>query len=75
MYKKCNEPKRFLSIIMAFITIVTTIVTSSVSVYASELDMSESSGFNYVGISPITNKKINHKIYRMKIDGKYVFCI
>ncbi|MCR1874495.1 thioester domain-containing protein [Paraclostridium bifermentans] len=60
---------------MAFITIVTTIVTSSVSVYASELDMSESSGFNYVGISPIANKKINHKIYRMKLDGKYVFCI
>lgn len=75
MNKKYKVPKKILSFIMVFITMITTIFTSSVSVYASELDMSESTGFNYVGISPITNKKINHKIYRMKIDGKTVFCI
>lgn len=75
MNKKLKASKRILSFIMVFITIITTILTSSVSVYASELDMSESTGFNYVGISPITNKKINHKIYRMKVDGKTVFCI
>ncbi|EQJ75243.1 cell wall-associated surface domain protein [Clostridioides difficile P36] len=43
---------------MVFITIVTTILTSSVSAYASELDMSEQTGFNYLGISPITGKKL-----------------
>lgn len=75
MKKRLKVPKKILSFIMAFITIITTIFTSAVSVYASDLDMSESTGFNYVGISPITNKKINHKIYRMKVDGKTVFCI
>lgn len=58
MNKKLKASKRILSFIMVFITIITTILTSSVSVYASELDMSESTGFNYVGISPITNKKL-----------------
>lgn len=75
MKKKTKVPKKILSFIMVFITIITTIFTSSVLVYSSELDMSESTGFNYVGISPITNKKINHKIYRMNIDRKTVFCI
>ncbi|EPB8157619.1 MULTISPECIES: SpaA isopeptide-forming pilin-related protein [Clostridium] len=75
MRRKLKIPKKILSFIMAFITIITTIFTSVVSVYVSDLDMSESTGFNYVGISPITNKKINHKIYRMKVDGKTVFCI
>ena len=75
MKKRLKVPKKILSFIMVFITITTTIFTSAVSVYASDLDMSESTGFNYVGISPITNKKINHKIYRMKVDGKTVFCI
>mgnify|MGYP001053835883 FL=1 len=73
MRRKLKIPKKILSFIMAFITIITTIFTSVVSVYASDLDMSESTGFNYVGISPITNKKINHKIYRMKVDGKTAF--
>ncbi|MDC4251756.1 hypothetical protein M3X99_12145 [Clostridium perfringens] len=59
MNKKYKVPKKILSFIMIFITIITTIFTSSVLVYSSELDMSESTGFNYVGISPITNKKIN----------------
>ncbi len=72
---KYKLSKKIVSFIMAFITIMTTILTSQISVYASELDMSESTGFNYVGISPITNKKVNHKIYRMRVDGKYVFCI
>lgn len=72
---KYKLSKKIVSFIMAFITIMTTIFTTQVSVYASELDMSEGTGFNYVGISPITNKKVNHKICRMKIDGKYVFCI
>lgn len=75
MKKKSKISKKILSSIMVFVTMITTIFLSSVLVYASELDMSESTGFNYVGISPITNKKINHKIYRMKIDGKTVFCI
>lgn len=75
MNKKYKLYKKITSFIMAFITIITTIFTTQVLVYASELDMSEGTGFNYVGISPITNKKVNHKIYRMKIDGKYVFCI
>ena len=75
MKKKLKASKSILSFIMAFITITTTIFTSEVSVYASNLDMSESTGFNYVGISQITNKKINNKIYYMKVDGKTVFCI
>ncbi|WP_242649652.1 thioester domain-containing protein [Clostridium perfringens] len=75
MKRKSKISKKILSSIMVFVTMITTIFSSSVLVYASELDMSESTGFNYVGISPITNKKINHKIYRMKIDGKTVFCI
>ncbi|HBE9445509.1 collagen adhesin [Clostridioides difficile] len=72
---KYKLSKKFVIFIMAFITIITTIFTSQVSVYASELEMSESTGFNYVGISSITNKKVNHKIYRMKVDGKTIFCI
>ncbi|MHC9411490.1 SpaA isopeptide-forming pilin-related protein [Clostridium perfringens] len=75
MKKKLKESKRILSFIMVFITIITTILTSSVSVYASELDMSEQTGFNYLGISPITGRKINHNIYRMKMDNRVVFCI
>lgn len=59
---------------MFFITIITTILTSSVSVYASELDMGEQIGFNYLGISPITGRKINHNIYCMKMDNKIIFC-
>ena len=57
MNKKLKASKRILSFIMVFITIITTILTSSVSVYASELDMSEQTGFNYLGISPIYRKK------------------
>ncbi|MDG6893399.1 SpaA isopeptide-forming pilin-related protein [Clostridium perfringens] len=75
MKKKFKASKRILSFIMVFITIITTILTSSVSVYASELDMSEHTGFNYLGISPITGRKINHNIYRMKMDNKVVFCV
>ncbi|WP_415345540.1 SpaA isopeptide-forming pilin-related protein [Clostridium perfringens] len=75
MNKKLKASKRILSFIMVFITIITTILTSSVSVYASELDMSEHTGFNYLGISPITGRKINHNIYRMKMDNKVVFCV
>ena len=75
MNKKLKASKRILSFIMVFITIITTILTSSVSVYASELDMSEHTGFNYLGISPITGRKINHSIYRMKMDNKVVFCV
>ncbi|MDU7956173.1 MAG: SpaA isopeptide-forming pilin-related protein [Clostridium perfringens] len=75
MKKKLKESKRILSFIMVFITIITTILTSSVSVYASELDMSEQTVFNYLGISPITGRKINHNIYRMKMDNRVVFCI
>ncbi|HDN2513840.1 Cys-Gln thioester bond-forming surface protein [Clostridioides difficile] len=75
MNKKLKASKRILSFIMVFITIITTILTSSVSVYASELDMSEQTGFNYLGISPITGRKINHNIYRMKMDNKVVFCV
>ncbi|CEP83374.1 SpaA isopeptide-forming pilin-related protein [Paraclostridium sordellii] len=75
MKKKFKASKRILSFIMVFITIITTILTSSVSVYASELDMSEHTGFNYLGISPITGIKINHNIYRMKMDNKVVFCV
>ncbi|HBF3095319.1 TPA: Cys-Gln thioester bond-forming surface protein, partial [Clostridioides difficile] len=75
MKKKLKASKRILSFIMVFITIITTILTSSVSVYASELDMSEHTGFNYLGISPITGRKINHNIYRMKMDNKVVFCV
>ncbi|MDI3075908.1 SpaA isopeptide-forming pilin-related protein [Clostridioides difficile] len=75
MNKKLKASKRILSFIMVFITIITTILTSSVSVYASELDMSEQTGFNYLGISPITGRKINHNIYRMKMDNKIVFCV
>ncbi|HDN2514157.1 TPA: Cys-Gln thioester bond-forming surface protein [Clostridioides difficile] len=75
MNKKLKASKKLLSFIMACITIITIIFTSAVSAYASDLNMSESTGFNYVGISPITNKKVNHKIYRMKVDGKTVFCI
>ncbi|WP_346975551.1 thioester domain-containing protein [Clostridium perfringens] len=75
MKKKLKASKRILSFIMVFVTIITTILTSSVSVYASELDMSEQTGFNYLGISPITGRKINHNIYRMKMDNKVVFCV
>lgn len=75
MKKKLKASKRILSFIIVFITIITTILTSSVSVYASELDMSEHTGFNYLGISPITGRKINHNIYRMKMDNKVVFCV
>lgn len=75
MKKKTKVSKKIVSFIMIFITIVTTILTSSVSAYASELDMSEQTGFNYLGISPITGKKINHNIYRMKMDNKIVFCV
>ncbi|CCL19694.1 TPA: SpaA isopeptide-forming pilin-related protein [Clostridioides difficile] len=75
MKKRLKVSKKILSFIMAFITITTSIFTSAVSVYASELDMSESTGFNYVGISPITGRKINHNIYRMKMDNKVVFCV
>ncbi|NJB06523.1 hypothetical protein GSQ22_12060, partial [Clostridioides difficile] len=75
MKKKTKISKKIVSSIMVFITIVTTILTSSVSAYASELDMSEQTGFNYLGISPITGRKINHNIYRMKMDNKIVFCV
>lgn len=60
---------------MAFITITTTIFTSSVLVYVSDLYISENTRFNYVGISPITGRKINHNIYSMKMDNKVVFCV
>ncbi|MFN1987028.1 hypothetical protein ACK2FJ_12410 [Clostridioides difficile] len=56
--EKTKISKKIVSFIMVFITIVTTILTSSVSAYASELDMSEQTGFNYLGISPITGKKL-----------------
>lgn len=39
------------------------------------MDISEQTGFSYLGISPITGRKINHNIYRMKIDNKIVFCV
>ena len=75
MKKKLKAFKKILSFIMAFITLTTTIFISAVSVCASDLGMRESTRFNYAGISPITNKKINHKIYRMKVEGKTVFFV
>lgn len=59
MKKKLKASKRVFSFIMVFITIMTTILTSSISAYASELNMSEQTGFYYLGISQIT-EKINH---------------
>lgn len=68
--------KKFLSFIMAFITMITTICTSGISVYASDLNMNEVTGYSYRGISPHLGYEVNHKnIYKMKMDGKYAFCV
>ncbi|WP_227831670.1 MULTISPECIES: SpaA isopeptide-forming pilin-related protein [unclassified Clostridioides] len=75
MKKKTKVPKKIVSFIMAFITIITTVFMSGTYAYASKLDMSESTGYDYKGISPITGRKINHNIYRMKMDNKIVFCV
>lgn len=76
MRKKEKLPKKFISMLLVLITTITTIFTSVIPVYASDLDMGEVTGYSYKGISPHLGVEVYHKnIYKMKMDNKYVFCV
>lgn len=57
------------------LTIVTTFMTSTPTVFASELALDEETGYQYTGVSPNTGYAINHNIYVLKMDNKKVFCV
>lgn len=75
MKLKTNILNRTLRVLMVFVTIISTLFTSSIPTFASSLSLDEPTNYYYTGISPNTGYSMTHNIYVLKMDGKKVFCI
>lgn len=75
MKSKQKLSRKIISGFLAVLTIVTTFFTSAPPVFASSLNLDESTEYYYTGVSPNTGYAMTHNIYALKMDGKKVFCI
>lgn len=67
--------QKSLGVLMVFVTLFSTLFTSSTSVQASTLTLDEPTGYYYTGVPVNLGYPLTQNIYVLKQDNKKVFCI
>lgn len=76
MKTKSKLLHKSLGVLMVLATIISTLLSSSTTVQASNLVLDEPTSYSYTGYTPNLGYVITHNpIYILKIDGKKVFCV
>lgn len=70
-----NNIKNKITIFLTLLITLSSVFISTSPIHASSNLKLEATGYTYTGTSPNTGTVINHKIFKMNMDGKYVFCI
>ncbi len=66
--------KNKITIILTLLITLSSVFISTSPIHASSNLKLEATGYSYTGTSSNTVTVINHKIFKMNMDGKYVFC-
>jgi hypothetical protein len=71
-----NLSKKAMTCLMILVSLVTSLFSTTTTVFASELVLNETTGYSYTGVSPHLGYAVTHdNLYVMKVDNKKVFCV